>query len=55
MVNVNEAFPSNWLAAHDLKGKEITLEDIFKKHEFSSKFIWGMRHLSDGKRFSKMK
>jgi len=25
MVNVNEAFPSNWLAAHDLNGRDITL------------------------------
>ena len=25
MVNINEAFPSNWIAAHDLNGKDITL------------------------------
>ena len=25
MVNINEAFPSNWIAAHDLKDRDITL------------------------------
>lgn len=25
MVNINEAFPSNWIAAHDLNGKDFTL------------------------------
>ena len=25
MVNINEAFPSNWVSASDLKGRDITL------------------------------
>jgi len=48
MVNVNEAFPSNWVSAHDLKGKDVTLiicksnvQDLGKPGEQDRKLcIW---------------